>query len=220
MNNTELCTINIIIMIFLYSNAFVNGVPSCNRYTLNTYMYIVLGILTLFSSLKSLDNRKIKVDFSILSIILVISSFIAVIQTNPDKVLLNHAFWFTFLTSLAYTIFPIIQNSKHKSLIMNSLLLILFSTFSMTTLIQINPEFIDMSMKNIILIIIIIGILSELLNKYLFKQTDSLKMITFLYTVIFSITLLLDSKRIKQNSKSCKSTPDYPKSSLKALFLF
>ena len=220
MNNPELCTINIILMIFLYSNAFVNGVPSCNKYTLNTYLYIVLGILTLFSSLKTIDKRKIKVNASTLSIILMISSLIAVVQTNPEKVLLNHAFWFTFLTSLAYNVYPLIKNSKHKLLIMNTLVLVMLSVFSMTTLIQINPDLVDVSIKNTILITIITGILSELLNKYMLKQNNSLKMTTYIYSVIFSITLLFDTKRIKQNSKSCKSTPDYPKASLKALFPF
>jgi FtsH-binding integral membrane protein len=106
-NNTQLSWIlgimSIIVSIFTYNNSHNDGVPTCDNYSLNTYLYVLSMLLTVFFimsleiALKAnmfIINSAMKLGFWIgLIVILGITILLLklMLNTNPRQSLLKHS---------------------------------------------------------------------------------------------------------------------------------
>ena len=216
MNKVMQMTGLLIALIFTYANAFVNGMPTCNDYTLNTYMYILLGLTTIFVVSKTLSDKGINVPNGLIAFIISIASLFAVMYINPKEIILNHAAWLTFLISIAMFIAPIYKK-YNKNVLTQTIVSTIFVVLGMTAVVYTKPELMNTSWNSVLAVALFSGIILELVNAFLIKNVGFQKFLTYAFVILFSVFLLVDTKEIKERSKKCKDTPDYPKGSLDVL---
>ena len=209
----------LIALVLTYANAFVNGMPTCNDYTLNTYMYILLGLTTVFVVSKTLSDKGIQLPNQMLTLVMSLACMFAVYYTQPKEVIANHLAWFAFLVTLAMSMAPIYA-SYNSGVITQTLVSTILIVLGLTAVVYARPDLVSDSWSSMLAVALFAGIVLELVNIFLVKNVGFQKLLTYSLVVLFSVFLMVDTKAIKERSKECEGTPDYPKGSIDVLMDF
>jgi len=206
-------------------NSFKDGKFTCNKYLLNTYLYIILTFNILIIINLALEHFKVKIPL-ILGLLLPlffinIGVIFAIKATNPERVLLKHILWLVFVLIISLMVFPLYVSSE-KKVVMSALFTTLFLTVVLSSIAYAKPEWISLSLGPILFFALLAVIIMELLLLFLFrnkleKKSWLFKGISYLVIFIFMGFILYDTKRLQINAKECVKA-DYIKESMK-LFL-
>lgn len=212
----------------LYSiamNSFENGKFTCNKYLLNTYLYIILTFNLLIIINLALEHNNVILPLSIplLFILFLVNMGVifALHSIDSEKVILKHFVWMLFVIIMSLLVYPLYVTSS-KKVIMSALFTTLFLTFALSALAYAKPEWISLSLGPILFFALLGIIIMEMLLIFLFRnnlEENSLLFRGISYVVIFIFMgfILYDTKRLQINAKECVKA-DYIKESLK-LFL-
>ncbi len=210
------------ILIFnLYKNAFKSGKFTCNRYILNTYLYILLSLASLIVIVAGLEEYNIdvfsKVHFLLL-FALVIGLLIATKFVPAKMVFLKHLIWFIFLIGMGVFLHPLYRKYKGKVLLLEAIIVTLVIVTLFSILAFIKPEWISLSWRTGLVSFLLIAIIMRLVQ--IFSKTVRNipffnQILSYGIVLLFVIFLLYDTKRLQINAKQCiEKTVDYINESL------
>lgn len=213
------------IMYNIAINSFEKGKFTCNKYLLNTYLYIILTFNLVIIINLMLEHFKIKVPLSLMFLLALMFINFGVIfllhMISPDRVILKHLIWLVFVTIISLIIFPLYVSSD-KKVVISALFTTLFITIVLSGVAYAKPELISLSMGPILFFALLAVIVMELILLFVFRNKLGEKSwlfrgISYLVIFIFMGFILYDTKRLQINAKNCVKA-DYIKESLK-LFL-
>ena len=223
-----LFTIMCFLIVNIYNTAFKGGKFTCNRYILNTYIYILLSLVIISVENILLEHNKVSLNtiFSgftgILGIFLFffisIGLLILVMSISPKKVITKHLTWILLILVFGLCAYP----SYLKTIKDNTVLITLFSTIAILLLFTIiaflKPEWISLSIGPILLFLLLGGIIAELCFMIFNGNKNApykRKGLSYFFIGVFNLYILYDTKQLQVNAKNCKDTTvDYINESL------
>tara|TARA_Y100000389_G_scaffold205112_1_gene263371 strand:- start:12918 stop:13721 length:804 start_codon:yes stop_codon:yes gene_type:complete len=233
--------ISVFIALFIYANAFQDGKPSCKKYFLNSYLYLIFGVLIvgLVSSNKHVFQQSIKqyhllFNFILTIILIVALNYMKSSLLYPKYVILSHFMWLGIMILLGTSVSPLIHFSQN-TILFECLVITLSILIAMTSVTFMLEKYFDKNKKVldnlgialfVSLLAIIIFELAFIFMSYLNPKNYSPiinKRISYVVIVLFTLFLLYDTSRIIQRSKICTEDPksinypNYPKESLKII---
>ncbi len=225
-----ICTIiiAIIICIMISNFAFKNGMITCDNYILNTYLYIILAILLIFIIILLNDktgcfNNLVYLIISsnkIISFAIIISILLALnyalFKTNPKNVIVSNIIWFLIMFMIGIILIPIIiiGNLNNVAIIAGVITILItiitgLISYYYSHLINYDwDKYLDISLY-ILIILLLLGsffVYSKNIEMFVYA-------ISILSIIIFTLLLLSNGKKIKENAEKCvdgKDVPNYP----------
>jgi FtsH-binding integral membrane protein len=232
-NNKQLIAIfsfvlvSLILCYTIAINSFKDGKFTCNKYILNTYLYIILtfNLLIIINLVLEHFNALNKMGFSMLMLVgimfLTIGTIFLLHSIDPEKVFLKHFVWLVFVLLISITIHPLYATSA-KNIVISSLMTTLGLVFVLSAIAYAKPELISLSWGPVLFFALLGVIIMELILMFVFRNKMGqnrgiFRAISYLVIFIFMGFILYDTKRLQINAKECVKA-DYIKESLK-LFL-
>lgn len=221
----------LIALFAIYKNTYHMGtqLPTCENFIYNTYAYVVLGLLlivvlcmandkvTILPNIMSLfgNNSMIMNIVIIIAIIAILLLFIYLTKSTDAAAhpILVHVFWLCFIYILA-TLFYILYLLARIAGVWFIGLLITAIVVGITMYIGYKyPGLIPQSAKIWLFVAAVILIVLSLVGPYFIKDMNALiilyAVIAFGFIVIFSLFLLLEADKVREDAKTCVS-PNYP----------
>ena len=214
-------------VIFAIANSAIkNRKFICNRYILNTYLYIILTLNIIALQVLLMKYYKINFNPNLLIVIaifiLTIGCILALHRISPKQMILKHGVWLLFVLLMGVMFYPMyLIYSKQQGLIMSSILTTLILFFGLSLVAYLKPELISLSWGPVLFVLLCSGIVMELVISLLSSKdyitTKSFKIMSYFFIGLFMVYILYDTKRLQINAKNC-IVADYISESLK-LFL-
>lgn len=218
----------LLLLVLLYTiaiNSFEKGKFTCNKYLLNTYLYIILTFNILIIINLTLEYNKVQLPLSIPLLLILMFVNIGIIfllhRIDPTQIVLKHLVWLIFVLIISLIVYPLYVNSS-KQVVISALFTTLFLTVVLSSIAYAKPEWISLSWGPILFFALLAVIVMELLLLFLFRnnlgeRSGLFRLISYVVILIFMGFILYDTKRLQINAKECVKA-DYIKESLK-LFL-
>ena len=216
----------VVLLFLIATNSFKNGKFTCNKYMLNTYLYVILTFNIIAILCLSLEHFKIKFQFSLmqfLGIFLISLGLIISLGFIDAKYIVGkHLVWLLFILALGMIFYPMYNTFQEKSVVLSAILTTLLLTIILSVIAFLKPELISFSLGPILLMILIAVIIMEITMIIIYRK-DYSKIRGFYrgfcYFVIFLFMgfILYDTKMLRIRAKSCINA-DYIQESLN-LFL-
>ena len=218
----------LLLLVLLYTiaiNSFEKGKFTCNKYLLNTYLYIILTFNILIIINLTLEYNKVQLPLSIPLLLVLMFVNIGIIfllhRIDPTQIVLKHLVWLIFVLIISLIVYPLYVNSS-KQVVISALFTTLFLTVVLSSIAYAKPEWISLSWGPILFFALLAVIVMELLLLFLFRnnlgeRSGLFRLISYVVILIFMGFILYDTKRLQINAKECVKA-DYIKESLK-LFL-
>jgi FtsH-binding integral membrane protein len=199
---------------------------TCNRYILNTYLYIILTINII--SILMILMEYLKVQFRPNGLLFFSMFFVSLAcifmmhYIDAHSIVLKHIVWLVFILLLGLLFYPMYNRYKNqKHLILSSMLTTLIIFVGLSFVAYIKPEWISLSWGPVLLLLLIGGIIMELITIFLFSKSNNrslvLSLLSYFFIMVFMVFILYDTKRLQINALECVKA-DYIKESL-GLFL-
>lgn len=217
----------LVVLLFLIAmNSFEKGKFTCNKYILNTYLYVILTFNIIAILCVSLEHHKIQFRFSLMQFLglflISLGLLISLNFINPKYIAGKHLVWLGFILALGMIFYPMYNSFQEKSVVLSAILTTVMLTLFLSVVAFIKPELISFSLGPILLMILIAVIIMELTMLVLYRK-DYSKIRGFYrgfcYFVIFLFMgfILYDTKMLQIRAKACVNA-DYIQESLN-LFL-
>lgn len=203
------------------------GVPTCNHYVINTYLYLALSILFLGWAMVVFpfsisDNLFYMLSFILLSLSLIV--YIALqndYQTTMEEVWWSHLSWLAFILLISFTTNRYLHHpiySKHISSVMMMVALI-FTV--MSSLVYLMPQFFENTYSEAMLglllglmVILVLEVLTVISMFFGYKKNNLFHYTSYAVIVLFSFFISYDTSRMFSFAQSCQDMPNYPKASV------
>ena len=207
-----------------------DGKPTCEKYVLNSYLYLSVSISLLICLILLFNmmfpNYVFRVFGLFIFIILALLSFVFIYLINtisPLDVIKKRLVWMLFIINYALLLLPIIQVGfmfNQHTLLMSTLLLVIGIVALITFISYLNPNFI---IKNSagwtpyvitgLLILILSYIIPLILCRFFISCNLDFMNSYFYYLAIFGVILftfiiIYRTKIIVENAQKCKSPQD------------
>ncbi len=212
-----------------YNTAFQKGFFTCQKYILNTYLYILMALVLISLEVLTFDHYKINLDkymgggwlSFIIILVVLIGLLLLTMMVNPRNVLLKHLCWLLLVMAFGFISFPAYKISKGNNTLPAVLLSLVGILVVFTSVAFIKPDFISLSWGPILFFLllgVIITYLVFLLTLKKRKPDENMKFvkgISYFIIVLFIFFILYDTKQIMMAAKKCKTmTADYINQSL------
>lgn len=229
--------LSILILYLISSFSFKDGLPTCNNFLINTYLYLAfsicyLGLLIHFIHTyifnRESDRNELMAKFMPYFILLFISSLVLIyfIATQPTfekdgtHVIKNHLLWIMFISMMAAIITPRVSLAMEKHI--NETIYIVSSIFIvMSSIVYMFPKFFTDTynyMQSALLISLIVIILLEIINAFVSDNVKHFignrRILSYIVIILFSVYISYDTKKIIHLSNICIDYPNYPKTSV------
>lgn len=218
----------LIILVNIYNKAFENNKPTCKDYILNTYLYIVLGIILI--TIMCLVNDKGQILISPLSLglstfisfILLIVIWIALmagIYFLPPKYYgLIHILWVAAMYFLASIFYPMYKIGQELNVLIPSVLVTIAVVLTVSLIGYYKGDIFNFDLKKYLRYALIALIIGEILAYNFINDMNTLMNVTIVFAIlgiiIFGLFLLAHTKDLKKRSEECVNA-NYPKESVK-----
>ena len=225
--------------VVVQSTAFDDKKPTCDKYVLNTYLYLTIAlsmIITFVIFLNALlPNYTNFINSSIMAfvisllinIILLIYLRYLINTVSPLEVKKKITIWIAFILNMAFFILPIIQITileKYTGLILSAILLTLLLTTTLSGIAFYKPELIQTQTWKPYLAIGLVGLFFAYLIPLFVCMVKNCKnsflnsliyYLAIIGVILFSFLLLYRTKIVIENAEKCKTpeNADYIKES-------
>ncbi len=222
----------IILLFFLIFNyAFKNGIPTCNHYIMNTYLYIALAftLIGTFTYIYEKYNFKPNMIFFFANFLFVlILIFVMQWIYSQKNILMNHFIWLFMIIGFTNMLYPMVSDSELKPYINKTIMMVISIFLMMTIVTYINPKFFE-NTYTMMMTGLMIGLLSIIIIELLdimyksvtgdWRETSLNRGLSYIVIIIFSLLVSYDTTQLKMKSKRCKESnliryPNYPEESL------
>ena len=199
-----------ILIIITYLSAFKGGKPTCNRFIINYFLYLLTSFSIFFTAMKVYEEKDMKVNKPVVMIlsltpILLIISFVFI-----KNMYLQHLIFLAIVLILAYlqryylqTIDKeVIEETLKKMMIIILLCALIAIKF---------PQYMNDSLLMILIFGLLFVILFRILDIFLFdkKYNDMISMVS---VFLFSGLIMYDTNRVINAAKECRisgGSPNY-----------
>ena len=218
-----LIIIPLILAIVIYMVSFKDGKQVCDNYVLIAYLYALFYIcltayttMLIFLNLRHILNYLFTADFSTYMYIAIlvaiciayIALFIITIALPPKFSILKHvlSLFVILLGSVMLSIifFTYAPDAIFVALIMTILLFIVLTIIAWKF-----QDYISSNISIAFVIVFLILITMELILLIFFPNSILTSIIIFVVLLVLCYILLVRTKKLIENSKTCKSPPDY-----------
>lgn len=210
-------------IMMILNNSFKNGTFTCDKYVLNSYLYLILGIIFVALFVTVLTENKVQLFtkfmmkhrflFPFLVFIGLVLSVVGLGLTDPTKVIQKHLFWILFIVLagiLFQPIHAIYIKAGLEKIIINSLIITFLLVTTLSLIAFYKPDFIKLSWAPVLFFAllgaILVEIVSMLTNSY---STRFNRLMNYIIIAIFIGYLLYDTKFMRERGKKCLETCDY-----------
>lgn len=217
-----------ILIVKVYNSAFKGGKFTCNRYILNTYLYILLAlvIISLQNIIMEQQNVPLESIFGwvkgwvglIIFFAITIGLLLYLLSINPQNVVFKHIVWLAFVALLGILTYPTYLQTIENNTVVVVLLTTIAILLGFTAVAFLKPEWISLSWGPILLVLLIAAIIGELVYRFFNKDKKAsgrTKFMSYVFICLFTLFILYDTKKIQVNALNCKTkTVDYINESL------
>ena len=207
----------IVFAIVTYVSAFKDGKPICDRYILNTYLYVLtyLFLMTYFVMLISQYPKLFK-KVNLLHIIGVglvnIGLLLAIYMLSPENYILKHFISVFFIAFSSFLLSFIFMYFDSKSILTAMVLSI--TLFVILTILAFKfQNLISSKISLVFLIVFILVVIAETIIGIFYPSSIFEKIIITVVLMFIGYLVLVKTKRMIENKEKCVM-PDYVKGSI------
>lgn len=232
-----LLILSIFILYLISSSSFKNGMPTCNNFVINTYLYLAFSICFLGLSVHyihkwlfgattdymKLSKSLMKYFFLLFLLSIGLIIYIASSPTfdTTNRVFINHFLWLLFILIFGVILIPRVKSNQVGKFVDEAVYLTAMIFIVMSSLVYAFPVFFSKTFNFMyisLLISLIVVIILELLNFFIVSEKMEFianrRIISYIVIIIFSMYVSYDTQKVLQLSKICKNYPNYPKTSV------
>ena len=225
--------------VIVQSTAFEDKKPTCDKYVLNTYLYLTIALSMIITFVIFLNvlfpnytnfiasSMMAFIITFLINVILLFYLRYLIITVSPLEVQKKTAIWIGFILNMAFLILPTIQITilqKYTGLILSAILLTLLLTTSLSGIAFYKPELIQTQSWKPYIGIALIGLILGYLIPFFVCMVKNCKdsflnslmyYLAIIGVILFSFLLLYRTKIIIENAEKCKTpeNADYIKES-------
>jgi len=219
----------LVLVVLLFSivlNSIKKGQFTCNKYILNTYLYVILTFNIIALLCLILEHKNVKIFFNLwqyLGLFLIILGVLGfLLYVDPKYIVSKHILWLLFIIGLGIIFYPMYNSFTDKNIVLSAALTTIALTLVLSAIAFIKPEWISLSMGPILFFLLLAVIIMEITMLIIYRKDYSKIQNVFRATSYFVIFLfigfiLYDTKMLQIRAKECVKA-DYLNESLK-LFL-
>jgi len=215
----------LVLVIVLFSialNSFEKGKFTCNKYILNTYLYVILTFNIIAILCLSLEHNNVKIKFNLWQLIGLFSITMGIIVSlafvDAKYILGKHLLWLVLILGLGLMFYPMYNSFTDKSVVLSAMLTTIMLTIGLSLVAYLKPELISFSLGPILSMLLLGVIIMELSLLVIYRNNYAKIKNIFRYTSYFVIFLfmgfiLYDTKMLQIRAKKCVKA-DYINESL------
>ena len=199
-----------LLIIITYLSAFQGGKPTCNRFIINYFLYLLTSFSIFFTAMKVYEERDMKIDKPVITILSLTLILLIVMFIFIKNVQLQHLSFLAILLILAYLQRYYLQKID-KEVIEETLKKMMIIVL-LCALIAIKfPQYMNDSLLFILIFGLIFVVLFRILDIFLFdkKYNDMISMVS---VFLFSGLIMYDTNRVINAAKECRvvgGSPNY-----------
>ena len=215
--------IALIVIVAIYNKSIKGGKLTCNNYILNSYLYVILGIIIIILNMLLNDEYNYLpsirgIGSVILILILAIILIYLVRSIDPRKTIPKHVAWLAFMILFSAILYPIYMISRKYGVLLQALVYASILAILTTALVFYNPDILKKHIKRWhLMIALILLIIANLALPYIISDATNLArgyyILSIIGLVIFTAILIFYTRILKENSEKCV-VPDYPGESM------
>jgi FtsH-binding integral membrane protein len=211
-----LSLIAILLLVFKYSINKKTGTFTCQKYIMNTYLYVILSFILLSLLITLLNDNNVSITFTGMNYLALFLILIGlVISLNfivPDtklKMIMKHIVWLVILLLFALQLSLLVKYTS-QGILSNALLTTGLLVLVLTAIAFLKPEWISLKMGPILFFLLLAGIIFEasallfFREQYLVKNKWLYKGVAYAFIALFMGFLLYDTKRLQVRARACK----------------
>lgn len=237
----SIVVIFIVILYLISMFSFKDGMPTCDNYVFNVYLYLAMSVtivglatygINQYLSKPGEEHQLMPLSYvynqlgsTILVGILLTFVFVIMIAftENFSKTghLYNHIIWLLFILSISIMIYPYFKAEEIANIVDDALLSTAIVFIFMSIIVYTNPEFFQESYNFVmpglivgLLAIIIVAVFNLFFTKDLEQKKSVSRYISYGVIVLFSLFISFDTSKMFTLAKQCVNYPNYPKSSV------
>ena len=193
--------------VYVFNNVIKKGKFTCEKYVLNTYIYICLSFLLIALENLSLEYHNYRFPITNIGLLLLfVLLFGAIIGVRfANNLLVKHLLWSIIIIGLGFTFYPLYRLSKYTKTFISALLTTATIVILMTIMVFVKPELVSLKMGPILFWILLVGIIMELISYLVVKEhrNDMYKGFSYFFIILFTMYLLYDTRVLQENAKTC-----------------
>ena len=207
-------------------NSIKKGQFTCNKYTLNTYLYIILtfNIIALYClSLEHFDiEYKLNLVMLLAVFLITIGVLISLSFIDPRKIIFKHLVWLVFVLGLSFIFYPMFHSFTDKTVIISAAFTTILLTIGLSIIAYVKPDWINLSVGPILFVLLLGGIIMEITLLIIYRKdykkiNNLFRFMCYFFIAVFMGYILYDTKMLQIRAKQCVKA-DYIQESLN-LFL-
>jgi len=212
----------IIVAFSIAINSFKDGKFTCNKYTLNTYLYIILTFNIIAILCLSLEHNNIQYKINLwqlLAIFLVTIGFLISLHfINADKIVFKHIVWALFVLGIGLIFYPMYNSLTDKSVVLSAAFTTIMLTIGLSIIAYIKPNWISLSEGPILFVLLVGGLIMEISLLIIYRKNYSkisniFRATSYFFIAVFMGYILYDTKMLQIRAKECVKA-DYIQESL------
>ena len=211
-----LSLIVILLLVFKYSINKKTGTFTCQKYIMNTYLYVILSFILLSLLITILNDNNVSITFTgmnylalFLILIGLVISLNFIIPDTKLKMIMKHIVWLVILLLFALQLSLLVKYTS-QGILSNALLTTGLLVLVLTAIAFLKPEWISLKMGPILFFLLLAGIIFEasallfFREQYLVKNKWLYKGVAYAFIALFMGFLLYDTKRLQVRARACK----------------
>ncbi len=207
----------IIAIIFTYNSATKDNKLTCDNYVLDTYLYTITYILMMTFIILYLTQHPNLITLNLVNIIIIIIlhivALLVILFVSKDYALLKHVLSLIFIITSSILLKFVFDYFGSKAVVFAIIVtIVLFVTLSI--LAWQFQNIISSKISLAFAIVFIILLIAEFMIGLFYPSSLLEKGIILIVLLVMCYLVLVKTKRMIENSKSCVPPPDYVKESI------
>ena len=204
LNSKNLSVLSLSLFIITYLSAFKNGKPTCDRYLVNNFLYLLTIICVYVTSITTLDEKNIEVKSSISLMLGLLSLALIFAYTSTKNTLLKHIIWLVIILSLSYIskrFYDKYDKKQIKKVIVKLMVILLICVIIALSF----PQLIKPKLEIALLFAAVILIIMRVID-FFFLDREYGNLISTLIIFVFSGFMVYDTGRVMKLKKLCSES--------------
>ena len=193
-----------------YLSAFKDGTPTCNRFIINYFLYLLTSFAIYFTAIKVYDEKDLQLKKGIRMILSIAFLMLVIAIVYVKNVTAQHFIYLAILLIMAYLQRFHLQKIKKEVIEETLKKMMVIIVISMVIAIK-YPQYMNDSFIKILFFGLIFIIIFRIFDIFLFDKKYH-DIISSFAVFIFACLIMYDTNRVIQASKSCRvkgGNPNY-----------
>lgn len=226
-NHNVMLILLIISLILTYISAYKNGKPVCDRYILNTYLYMTTSLFLMMWMILMLAQTGIIAEWAMTSsggtliaafigiLVFYFVSLIAILKLPKEHLLLKHIAHVAFISVTSVLLLYIVYVFDIKAIV-TAVVLTVVMFVALSIMAWKFQSYLKSTISLPFLILFVVVVIAELIIGLIYPSSMLEKVIITIVLAFVCYFVLIKTKKVIENADACpnKETPDYVKDSI------